>query len=399
MKILFVSTGSTGRSPMAEAYVRHCLEVRGISDVGVASAGIRAGDGAPASAGATAVLREIGVDLSRFRSTQLKAPMLYAADRIVCMSRSHREVVLQIAPDCAEKIELLLGDQDVPDPSGESAEGYRRVFAVMRPRLDAWADRLAKVERPEKTKCFALPGGLAIAALSVIVGMTRFVIFPFPKRDPLTYLAIVQYWIETGSYAAVVDKYPKFGLLPFAFLPVKWGGQLGIPVWPLSIAWMTILSAVAAWAFYRVVLLLTSDRPVALWCGAVFACHPAILRHAGFIMRDTPYIMACLLVALCLIHAIRERRWYMELLTGVFCALAILCRYEALELLVLLPVVSVFYFIHNRFSWRDILLFCVWSLIGFTGCTVLLLVLAGEPQVLPARFLAAVQVFLSRFVR
>ena len=122
-----------------------------------------------------------------------------------------------------------------------------------------------------------------------------------------------------------------------------------------------------------------------------------MLRHAGLIMRDTPYLMASLLACLCLIYSIRERRWHMELLTGVFCALAILCRFEALELLILLPTISVFYFIHDCFPLRDIVRFCIWNLIGFAGCMVLLLELTGDSQVLPGRFFVAVQVYLSHY--
>ena len=142
MKILFVCTGNTCRSPMAEAYVRHCLELRGIFDDVVSSAGICACDGARASDGARSVLRSLGGSLDDFRSTRLEAPMLYDADRVVCMSRSHRAAVWEIAPDCAEKTVLLLGDRDVPDPYGGSEDVYRRVFDAMRPALDAWAEKL-----------------------------------------------------------------------------------------------------------------------------------------------------------------------------------------------------------------------------------------------------------------
>ena len=233
-------------------------------------------------------------------------------------------------------------------------------------------------------------GGWCIAAFSLAVGAMLFALFPFPKRDPLVYLAVIRHWVDTGSYAAVVDKYPKFGLLTFSFLPVKWGVQLGLPLWPVSIVWMLILNAVTAWAFYRIVVLLTADRRAAFWCGLVFSFHPAVLRHAGLIMRDTPYLMACMLCVLCLIYSIRERRWYMELLTGAFCALAILCRYEALELLILLPTVSIFYFFHDRFPMRDILRFCGFGIIGFVLSAAALLLLTGDPLVLPARFCRAV---------
>ena len=151
MKVLFVCTGNTCRSPMAEAYVRHCLETRGIFADCVASAGICACDGARASVGAAEVLRGLGGDLSGFRSTRIDAPMLYDFDRIVCMSRSHRTAVLEIAPDCAAKTELLLGDRDVPDPYGGDSEVYRSVFAAMRPGLDAWAERLADAVRRERS--------------------------------------------------------------------------------------------------------------------------------------------------------------------------------------------------------------------------------------------------------
>lgn len=238
-------------------------------------------------------------------------------------------------------------------------------------------------------------GAWCVALLGFLVAGLQFLLSPFPKRDPLTYLALVRRWAETGSYASVVEMNPKFGLLIFSFLPVKWGVEIGLPLWPVSVFWMLILNAVTVWAFYRIVLLLDPDRRIAFWCAAVFACHPAILRHAGLIMRDTPYLMACMLCVLCLIHSIRERQWHMELLTGAFCALAILCRYEALELPVLLVTVSVYYFIRNRFPARDIVRFCGCCAAGFLLSIAVLLLLTGEPMVLPLRFAAAVRHYFS----
>jgi protein-tyrosine-phosphatase len=147
MRLLFVCTGNTCRSPLAEALARREAIERGLAEVEVASAGTSAWDGAPASDGALLVALERGLDLSPHRSQQLTRELVQSHD-----------VVLAMGPHHVERAEALGGEgrthllttfaggsssgRAINDPFGGDLEQYRETLAELQAEIRRVFDRL-----------------------------------------------------------------------------------------------------------------------------------------------------------------------------------------------------------------------------------------------------------------
>lgn len=147
MKILFVCSGNTCRSPMAEVLLRRAVAEHGLPDVTVGSAGTGALEGAPASEGAYLVTLEAGLDLSHHRARQLTPRLVEDADLVLTMSRSHLSRVEGMGGEGKSWLLTEYGGQvdgpaDVHDPFGADVEVYRHTFEQLRSLVETVARRL-----------------------------------------------------------------------------------------------------------------------------------------------------------------------------------------------------------------------------------------------------------------
>jgi tRNA threonylcarbamoyl adenosine modification protein (Sua5/YciO/YrdC/YwlC family) len=131
--ILFVCSGNTCRSPMAEALARRILarkyevpetelERKGIN---VVSAGSFAMPGARATPQGVEALRDMGIDLSQHRSKPLSVELIHQADHIFTMGRAHALQVAALVPSAREKVSTLDPSGDIDDPIGGDTALYK----------------------------------------------------------------------------------------------------------------------------------------------------------------------------------------------------------------------------------------------------------------------------------
>ena len=129
MNIIFVCTGNTCRSPMAEYY----LKSKNLSSISVISRGFS--ENQPANPNSVAVMEDIGIDISAHISHCITQNEAENADLIICMTESHKQLLIQLGID-QNKIIVLSGG--IPDPFGGNIETYRNCRDSIIDAIDAF---------------------------------------------------------------------------------------------------------------------------------------------------------------------------------------------------------------------------------------------------------------------
>ena len=151
-RLLFVCTGNTCRSPLAQAIARRELDELAWKHVEVRSAGVAAAEGLPPSEGALQVGEAHGLDLSGHLTHSLTPELVAWADLILAMGPSHALRAVQLGGDgrTALLTAFAQGDEEgggeqeaVPDPFGGDDDAYKQTYDAL---LDLIARALRRLE-------------------------------------------------------------------------------------------------------------------------------------------------------------------------------------------------------------------------------------------------------------
>lgn len=144
-RILIVCTGNSCRSPMAEGWLKHEIDKKGLSsEIEVISCGTNARDGLSCTPEAEFVMQNREIDLSKFRSRVCRKGDLWSSDLIIAMASQHGEDMAAILPSAKKKTITL----DVEDPVGMGMGVYEKTLLDIEKKMKQHMNKILHLNQP-----------------------------------------------------------------------------------------------------------------------------------------------------------------------------------------------------------------------------------------------------------
>jgi len=152
--VLFVCTGNSCRSIMAEGLLKKKLSRLGKDYITVESAGTKAADGFTPTNETITLMKEEGIDVAGFKSKRLTEEMIKTSDLILVMQPMHRDEAIRKVPEAASKTYLLTefakkgqqtkesDESSIPDPIGMSIDYYRHCLGLIKKEIERISELL-----------------------------------------------------------------------------------------------------------------------------------------------------------------------------------------------------------------------------------------------------------------
>lgn len=175
------------------------------------------------------------------------------------------------------------------------------------------------------------------------------------SRDGITYLELSQKWYDTNDFSQVFQG-EHFWIPPMFLFCIKC--LMGIGFHSEQAALILNLTAGAAIPVfgYFIALELSRSRWIAWW-GAVSLClHPVLIELSYMIQRENLYLFFLLTSLLSFLYAQKNDHLYLMAIAGAVLVMAILTRFEAMEFLMIYPLLIVIYWIKKTHWRRNIIL-------------------------------------------